>query len=554
MKYFHDFQGWPSLKLLMDEGTLELVDLIFAKAVLKDLPHLKEEDAAWVSALFLLSRHGHLFLLSSLENLQIGSLDLTPLKFLLEKGTVFQNHVGYPLSEWIYQDGIRCYLRKNWEEKRSIEEKVIALKFHKVGLEVAHWEPSLQLNPSQNEAIQKAISHPLSILTGGPGTGKTYTAAHIVKTIFSSLDERGQKNFRVILTAPTGKAVAQLEAGIIQLAPKGISIHSGTVHALLKITPFPKEWIEQELLSGDLILVDECSMIDLSLFSQLFAAIPEGARVVFIGDKFQLPPVESGSVFADLVDSGVIETTELTHSLRSEQEELLQFSFSLRQGNVEEAWGKLSSCTSDFLKWVDLDEGRFKNQELWERYGGHFFYHFTEIPEEQTLFSWLKKFSLLSCTREGEHGVKELNRFFLSEVTKRLPQDCFWVSPIMIVKNDDEIQLFNGDLGVLIQKRKNGKEEEREAFFLGRGGGLRKVNAFSLPPFELCYCLSVHKSQGSEYDEIGVIAAKGGEVFGREVLYTAITRARSKVALFTSEETFRKTVARSSRKMTGIYS
>jgi exodeoxyribonuclease V alpha subunit len=456
-------------------------------------------------------------------------------------------------NAWICRLDSYVYLQKNW-----VYESEILAHLERLNVPaLPHCTDSPHLNALQKTAVDTAMKNSLFLLTGGPGTGKTFTAAELVKARLSSLSPERRKEYSIILTAPTGKAVAQLEGHLRKALDGGLQIQSGTLHSILGINTYSQG--EDKLpLFADLVIVDECSMIDAKMFAQLLAHIITGTQVVLIGDKDQLPPVEAGSVFADLIDSGVFPSICLTESLRSDRSEILTFARWIREGKVEDV---LSLNTE--IAWTDLDEENFSltqfYQHLWERCKEYFPSPCLEKPDPQQMMGQLGAFTILSCMRQGPLGVDALNNYFLHQSLKQAVEGSWWVAPILITQNDRELQLFNGDLGFVM--RKIGPnfllrqfDPEDAAFFPDRkeGFGFRQFSALALNAFEYSYSLSVHKSQGSEYNEVLILIPEGSESFGKEVLYTAVTRARHKVSLAGSKAALRHSLSTSSRKTSGI--
>ena len=480
---------WPTLKKFQENGLLLEVDLLFAQKILQPLRATLEEHGALPCLLFALMRGGHMML--DLEKGELG--DLTPLLPLLHKGLetfplegihdVAEN--THPTACPTYKRGNHYYLQKNWTLETSILH-------HLERLNAA--APSLPLtfstlgpgNPMQNRAILNVETHSLSLLTGGPGTGKTFTAAQIIKTLLSSLPE--QETFRILLTAPTGKAVAQLESALrkaLQEESASVSIEAKTLHALLKITPYVQEIEEPLLLFADLILIDECSMIDAKIFAKLLSSIVEGTRLVLIGDKNQLPPVEAGSIFADLIDARKFTMTTLTESLRSDRREILHCAEKIQNGDVEGVLSLLHTTDARDLSWKELPTSPQKlHALLFEQFKEHFAFFHTDTPDPKELIRSLQRFAILSCMRKSAFGVEEVNRFFSRRCMEHLPSVGFWAIPIMIVRNDYALELFNGDMGVLVRKIQGGTVSrefsmEDEAHFPDRksASGYRTIPA-----------------------------------------------------------------------------
>ena len=365
----------------------------------------------------------------------------------------------------VVSDGPRLYLKRSWIDESRVIENLKRLMGP-----LAHAQQKFEgLTEEQEAAIQTALMHSISIITGGPGTGKTHLAKVLSQTIPG----------RVVLTAPTGKAAARLQQ-------VGSHATSGTLHAILGIRSRRDFLKEGSYLPADLVIVDECSMIDATLFSYLLGSIPQGTRVVLMGDADQLPAVGSGSFFADLVD--ILPTTRLTTCMRSQQKKILELAEAIRSGNADEVVARL---------------------EPWDG-------------------EWKERSCILSCMREGPFGVNTLNQKFKSDP-----------APIIITRTNYDIGLYNGETGVLMKDH---------ALFPNN----RKIPIEKLPEYEYAYALSVHKSQGSEFDHVVILVPKGSEVFGREVLYTAVTRARHSVTLSGDVDTIRQTVLSSSRKISGL--
>lgn len=452
----------------------EEIDRVFAKRMLRDFAKASEEEAFFISSLMKMSRQGHLCMELD-DRLRKGAeaLDESLVEALDESGAIPKK----PFCR--FKD--RFYLQKNWVyETRFL--------FH-----------------------VRRLKEALTLITGGPGTGKTYQAAQIVTASF-------KEDLEIVLAAPTGKAAAHLEAGVLKALGKKENVRCGTLHQILGIRSPLDFTNENPYLSADLILVDECSMIDARLFSFFLSAVKEGARLILMGDPDQLPPVESGSLFADLVEAQVdFNHIHLEKSMRSDKKEILELAQAVKEGEI--------------LKVLPFITPLEEQETLIQKIKAEFSYA-TSDPEE--LLKAFDRFRVLSCVRQGSHGVDTLNEI-LAKTCKNIP--------ILITRNDYDLQLYNGDTGVLIKDT---------AYFWDKQGKIRKIGAHALPRYEYAFCLSVHKSQGSEYDRILFLIPSGSEQFGKEVLYTAITRARSSCTIQGSEEIVRETLLQSSRKKSSI--
>lgn len=556
-----NFDHWATLSKLMKRGSLAFIDLAFAQSVLKKLGPKEESHAALLATLFAFSRLGHLALDLSVETLPnslkvLGIEEADLLISLLHRGAETFPQAG--ISVWICKWNNYFYLQRNWIQESELLSHLSRLTQGSPLCTTSTRICDSKMNALQQSAVKKGMQNAFSLLTGGPGTGKTFTAAAIVKGHLDALPLEQKKQFRIILSAPTGKAVAQLEGSLRKELGTQVPVCSGTLHSILGIKSQPYEE-EIHPLFADLIIVDECSMIDSKIFSRLLASVQTGTRLILIGDQDQLPPVEAGSIFADLVDSELFPTTQLTQCVRSESGEILSLAKSIREGSAQEALAFLSHKTE--IEWIDLEEEKKPISQLytylWEYCKDKFLPPFIEKPTSEQLLNCFGKFTLLSCMRKGLLGVDAVNGFFLNQSMRSAMEGQWSVFPIMITRNDPELQLFNGDHGFIVRQMTQNFsfrqfQLEDEALFVDRKGGFKSFPALSLTSFEYSYCQSVHKSQGSEYGEVLILAPKGSEVFGREVLYTAVTRAKHKVSLLGSRETLMQLIGRSSRKISGL--
>jgi exodeoxyribonuclease V alpha subunit len=440
---------------LLEEGFLEPIDLYFAGLH----PTNDTEVKAYLAAVMQSARHGHLCL-----DLQTLSEPAQPAGWA--KAVKAGAAKGAP-SPYLVTENELVYLEKNHRYETEVMQELKRLLGPSPLPKI-----KADLTDEQQAAFDLVRSENVSIIEGGPGTGKTFLTTELVKSFGSTA--------RIILTAPTGKAAARLKS-------KNPHAYSGTLHALLGINQSG----HRAYLAADLIVVDEASMIDVNMLRILLKSLPAGQRIVFLGDGKQLPPIESGSLFNDLID--LIPTAHLTKSLRSDRKEILDLGASILEGKAPQPHGPLSH---DVIK--------------------------QHVKENSA--------AILTPLREGPWGVKALNELLQGSQKK---------TPIIITRNDAETGLSNGDMGLIISPKMAQFEN-------------RQIPIAALPPYEPAYALSIHKSQGSEFDHVVVLAPPGTEVFGREVLYTAVTRARQSVILLGDAEVIGKTVSTSSCRRSGI--
>ncbi len=436
-----------------------------------------------------------------------------------------------PETEWLsaligrWQE--RYYLQRNW----VIESGVIRELKRLMSKDVKPLDPvKLEgLYPEQQRAANLFMRETIAILTGGPGTGKTHIIGQCIDLFLNSLSGL------IAVAAPTGKAVRQLKEKLSGQQSERLSI--GTIHALLGLKTSEDVLWHKKTLAAEVVIVDECSMIDAPLWAALLKAVKTGARLILVGDAQQLPPVETGTLFADLctyfAEHRPTGYAPLTTSIRAQTPHLLTWTDALRHGQLP---ADLPCCeTLDLPNFVD----RFPKPH-------------PHLPTWDALFEQQRQFRILSCVRQGPFGVETINEAISRAMRLLFRGGDHWPIPILITKSDYDLEVFNGDLGFLIKRSGSPYLEASDKVVFSGKKGQRILPAATLPPFEYAYCLSVHKSQGSEYDEVACLVPPGSEAFGREILYTALTRARRDVTFFGKRETLKICLERSAKKESGL--
>jgi exodeoxyribonuclease V alpha subunit len=541
---------------LIKEEVFSSIDLFFAKDLLKEQPLEVQESALFLLCYLLASaRQGHLCIHMTFEKLVPSPSFLTddPEIYKEIEKKVIDGASNLPSSllkvvEDDELDGLLkpicryknlLYLQKNWilETHFLIHLRKMAKWSLRLPLnQVLEINP--KLNTLQNKAVSLALTSPISFISGGPGTGKTFTASEIVKVFLNSLTEEQKKTALIKIAAPTGKAAAHLEKKIASHLTDFTQVECGTLHSLLHIKSKRSFAEKGRALFADLILVDEASMLDAKLFLKLLSSLQEGGRLVFMGDKNQLPPVESGALFADLIECAEkisLPSISLTECLRVEKKELIDFAISIIEGNYQKV------LSSSFVRCFSASSIHQIRELVW----GKCQIYFSAAHDDTN------QFRVLSCIRKGPLGVESLNEMVLNRFLEGRQDDEFFSVPILIRENSEPMGLMNGDVGHLVAKvsslKKKRFDSEDKAHF-----ATRSFSALLLPVFEWGYCLSVHKSQGSEYDFVIALAPKGSESFGKEVLYTAVTRAKKEMLLLGEEQSLLSLLSKSSLKVSGI--
>ena len=531
-------QNTSSREKLLERGFLKAVDFAFANIFRKKV---SEESFSFLCYLFALGRLGHHSILvedrkitpDALDLLQDAEKDL----FLLEllngaqnlPESLCQNFHGSVDLRPIVKDGDRYYLQKYFLQEHQIASSFASLlessmkSFTSLEVEEAMKPYVSSLNPEQLLAVKGALHNRLFILSGGPGTGKTYTIEHLLKIYYELSKE---KQPRILASAPTGKATSHLKQKLGEIP----NIEIKTLHSALKL-----RGNQAGILSYDLIVVDECSMIDLHVWKTFFANILENTKVVLVGDYHQLPPVETGMIFEELFHAAVDAHVELKECLRIENRGIHTLAQSVNENDFEKAAEVLQSNTKDLRFFEFAEEKSILNIENLDLESE--FKHFEDPKKSiQNLLENLKKMCMLSPINKGIWGVKTINRE-IYEFLKTRAKNSTMVIPIMITQTDYSKNLYNGDLGILIN---NLVDSRKDTTYFYIEGEIKEYKKQLLPNFEYAYCVTVHKSQGSEFEKAMIFLPGKSEIFGKELLYTALTRAKYSCTLFAKEGVLKK--------------
>lgn len=456
----------------------------------------------------------------------------------------------------IYREQNRFYLKRNWQAETQILSHLNRLKNSepKLKIDLYKIDPVLEdlkskgiLNLKQKEAISQAFTHPLTLISGGPGTGKSYTAAYLIKLFLDSFEDETRTKINIAIASPTGKAAALLQANLNRLVPYKIPTVK-TLHRLLQIKNRADNDRIAIPLNADLVLIDECTMIDAHLYSELLQSIKSGARLILIGDPKQLPSVEAGSIFTDILCSASIPQIQLDVCVRTDVPSILKFAEAVHKGDV--------GCALDLLEKKDQNlerlpislDGVHAKKAIWNYLQNQYYDFQYEFENPQALFEKFNRLRILTPLRTGPFGTVELNKFIVNQLRANSIERGWLVHPIMITENDYRLDLFNGENGLLFRKLSQGSIDEDFAWFPSE----RRLPAGLLPAYEYAYALSIHKSQGSEFENVLLILPEGSENFGREVLYTAVTRAKKSLKIIGTDETFKKTLAERSHRHSGL--
>lgn len=507
------------------------MDHFFAKQLLGS--DFNEERGAFVASLFKSAKEGHLCLRAS-------SAPSLPASLIYSAPSCFEEERNFPEAPVICHND-KYYLQKNYVLETYFLKLISKLLERKPALEfdrscfMQRLSQENAMNPEQSQVIKHLFDHPFSICCGGPGTGKTYTAGLFVRLLLSSRIH-SEKEFRIVLAAPTGKAALHLQSSIISKNHfgKDVICTASTLHRLLKLKPGEIRLFARKRIDADLIIVDEASMMDLTLFTHLLESIGEGTRLVLMGDPNQLPPVEQTGLFAECAHLwGVY----LKRCMRTEDLKLKQSAEAILKGDAEMLFSSVSISEEFDDKLID---------RLYKK--------MNPCLSKDPIDPWVfmresTKIRMLNALRQGPFGLEEMNQKTLARMERECKEGEFWAIPILATANLPHLNLYNGTPGVLIGQKKNKiRLYEGRAFFQETGPS----PLLELPPYEISFFLSIHKSQGSEFDEVIAILPEGSENFGKEALYTAATRAKTKWEIIGKKSTIERLLAQRFIKTSGF--
>jgi exodeoxyribonuclease V alpha subunit len=506
-------------------------------------------------------------------------------------------------------DGSRLYLYRYWDfEKRLADTlKTLAVSTFKDFDEQRLKDSFERIFPRVEHDREKDVDwrrvaafssfrNGLCVISGGPGTGKTFAVARILALL---IEQTLDRKLHIALTAPTGKAATRLQEAIkkakvglncSESVKTAIPEEASTIHRLLGGRPdSPSFRFNRDApLPYDVVIIDEASMVDLVLFSRLAQAVKPRSRLILLGDKDQLASVEAGSVLGDICDMEAIHrfsSSFISDCYRATGEEIgysasdtpgaamddciiqlnknyrfskasgvYSVSHAVNDGNGSQALDLIRNSSFGDINWKSLprpDKLPRRLQEwIMERYTAYL-----KASDPLEAFDLFTRSRILSALREGPYGVHNLNIAVEHILQKQELVDWGgrWYSgrPVMITKNDYSLRLFNGDIGITMADHE--RDGELRVFFIGPDGSVRSFPPLRLPDHETVYAMTVHKSQGSEFDAVLLMMPdRDTRVLTRELIYTAITRAKEKIQIWGKEDIFLTAIQRRIRRSSGL--
>ncbi len=503
----------------------------------------------------------------------------------------------------ILDENGRIYLHRYWHYEQDLARIILRMASFTESLSEERLRSSLErLFPVkdkgetdwQSVAAIAALRKRFCLISGGPGTGKTATVIRIIAML---LEQYPEKKLRVALAAPTGKAAARLKESILRIKEtlespddirQRIPSDVSTIHRLLGTIPGSVRfsYCAENRMPFDLLVIDEASMVDLPLMSKLLTSLKNDARLILLGDREQLASVEAGAVLGDIsgngrpeifssefcklfakltgrtISSGCFDEKEprladtmvlLKRNYRFKSESgIALLASAINKGDGHKAMELLDDESLPLIRWHSVPSP----EQLKSLIKGQVLNGYRYCLEAETALEALSRFDsfrLLSALREGPFGVAEVNCLIeeiLSEHGLINPTSRWYKGrPVIVTTNDYNLKLFNGDIG-LIFTDENGRPK---ACFPDSAGGVRSVSVFRLPEHETVFAMTVHKSQGSEFDNVlMVLPDHAASLLSKELIYTGITRARKSVSIIGNRELFIAAVSRRVERKSGL--
>lgn len=526
------------------------------------------------------------------------------------------------VAPMLFQHG-KLYLYRYWQSEYRIAQRINqSVRCQGENADEALHQSILDRFFSQKDeaidwqkiAVATALKQRFCLISGGPGTGKTYTVAILLAALQSLQIAQQQSLLRIALTAPTGKAAARLKESISanvakqNLPRQGIPNHASTIHSLIGIRPESDEptFHSRHPLPFDLLVVDEASMIDLFVMEKLLHAMKPNSRMIILGDKDQLASVEAGNLmaaFGEFLKLGyspahsdyLAHTTGYRIPAQSTQvpaicDSLCHLRKSVRFGeesgikrladeiNAKQAvrsWQQFTDPTFTDLTLIRYPEPQaFADKTQWTQHCVRLVIdhavalyrdYLQAVKQRQhdpqsihigEIFQRFQQVRFLSALRVGEFGVERLNQSVAEALLRqglvqfRHSRESYLGKPILITENVPALQIFSGDIGLILPD----EQGKLRAYFDSTVDGVpHSVSLSRLPQNEVAYVMTVHKSQGSEFAHtLLVLPLQFSPVLSKELLYTAVTRARKHFTLFGSQAVWTYGVKTENQRQSGL--
>ncbi|MEW6982846.1 exodeoxyribonuclease V subunit alpha [Colwelliaceae bacterium 6471] len=509
------------------------------------------------------------------------------------------------------------YLRRYYQFEHELSEFIVAKLNHRSEYSLGDIEQCLAtLFPDFTDTeidwqligVANALNKNFSVIAGGPGTGKTYTVTKLLAAMIALHQLPANSSpLKISLVAPTGKAAQRLSESICNAVNQfrgevddtvlnAIPEQAQTIHRLLGVIHNSPNFRHHQdnLLDVDVLLIDEVSMVDLALMTRVFRALPDHTKVILLGDADQLPSVGVGSVLADIAPrphqgfsaDNIKYLTQVTNvralpkaknqagdhvtfllkSRRFDGEGGIgQIASAVINGQCSKSWQLLTSPANEPETTTKEQSGLHELQihqtdandwlpELVSQYYAPL-YRFNNVAEA---FIQLSRFRVLCATRQGEFGVEKMNDLIQTLLTNQgiipFTQGPYHGQPIMISENDYRLGLYNGDVGIMWRNDDGHLMATFESQEKDKAVEFKRIIPSRLPKYETVYAMTIHKTQGSEFEHVAMVLPKQSDnrLLSRELLYTGITRAKKQLSIACSANVWRQGVETQVKRFSGL--
>ncbi|MCB1029992.1 MAG: exodeoxyribonuclease V subunit alpha [Acidimicrobiales bacterium] len=481
-------------------------------------------------------------------------------------------------------DGTRLYLERYWRYERVIGDRMLSDAAETSTTTNPELEtlldqffgPDDPKDPNlQRLATSVAMRRRVTVIAGGPGTGKTYTVARLIATAIAS-DRDSGAGLAVALAAPTGKAAARMGEAVAlalgelelddQIKERISSIEARTLHRLLGWRPDGTfRYHRGEYLPYDLVVVDETSMVDLPMMARLLEALSPKARLVLVGDPFQLASVDAGAVLGDVVGPAarleqitgpISDSLVVLQRVRrfAEGSAIAKLANAVRSRDSDSALSMLTASDGAELAWVEPNDTKsLSSLRSQVSEAAVEVVSLAQHGDGPGALEASTKLKVLCATRWGTFGSYAWTRDIEQRIAARLNdvhiQQRWYVGrPVIVTRNDYVTGVFNGDTGVVVER------DNRLVVAVNAVDGIREMSTSLFDELETWWAMTVHKSQGSEFNHVVVsLPENSSAVLSNELLYTAITRAKHKVTVVGTEAAIHEAVENPIRRASGLH-
>lgn len=474
----------------------------------------------------------------------------------------------------------RLYLERYWQEESTVAAElsqrwstpVAAPAMERVAeaadalLDIAH-------DPDQAAAALTPLFSGVSVIAGGPGTGKTYTVARVLGMLHRTLPHPPV----IALVAPTGKAAVRMDESLARalstmpadLRERLSELRASTIHRLLGWTPEARNRFQHDRsnpLPHDVVVVDESSMVSITLMARLLAALRPGTRLVLVGDPHQLAPVEAGAVLADIVDAPVRPAPNVHTALahfgldasssiavlsrnRRFDQHIATFADAVLAGDIDTVTDVIQDPKPGVRYSQTAEDSDLKQRVLGSTIP---MIRAAQAGDAHLALAKLTEHRLLCAHRHGPYGVDHWSRTISAWLLAELPelaQAGQWYPGrgVLVTQNAPELGLFNGDIGVTVA------DPDGLRVHFARGDVTQAVSPFAMDAVTTVHAMTVHKAQGSQFATVTtLLPPPESPLLTRELVYTAITRAEREISLIGSLDSVRKAVVTGARRASGL--